>query len=123
MLGDSTISAVIAVSDLNAGKEFYGNTLGLGAGDENPAGVYYSSGSGKLLIYESPNAGTSKATVVGWTVSDVEGTVDALKAKGVVFEQYDMPGVTREGDIHFMGPTKAVWFKDPDGNILSLSDM
>lgn len=123
MLGNSTISAVIAVSDITAGKKFYSETLGLSLVDENPGGLSYKSGEGSLFVYESPNAGTSQATVAGWTVADVAATVEALKAKGVSFEQYDMPETTREGDIHRMGPISAAWFKDPDGNTLSISDM
>ena len=44
----------------------------------------------------------------------------ALRAKGVTFEHYDMPGLKLEGDIHVAGPTKVAWFKDPDGNILNI---
>jgi hypothetical protein len=51
---------------------------------------------------------------------DVEGVVRALKAKGVTFEHYDMPGMSREGDIHVGGNMKVAWFKDPDGNILNI---
>jgi hypothetical protein len=47
--------------------------------------------------------------------------VQQLKAKGITFEHYDMPGVTREGDIHVAGDMKVAWFKDPDGNILNIA--
>ena len=55
-----------------------------------------------------------------WAVEDVDAEVRALKAKGVTFEHYDMPGLKLEGDIHVAGPTKVAWFKDPDGNILNI---
>ena len=50
----------------------------------------------------------------------MEGLVKDLKAKGVAFEHYDMPGVTLKGDVHVAGKHKNAWFKDPDGNILAV---
>ncbi len=121
MLGDAVLYATIAVKDLSAGKHFYGDTLGLKQVDENPGGVTFASGTGKLFMYESPNAGTNQATCAAFDVTDINAVVNELKGKGVVFEHYDdMPETTREGDIHIMGPMKAAWFKDPDGNILSI---
>jgi len=52
---------------------------------------------------------------------ELEEVVKTLKAKGVVFEHYDLPGLTRQGDVHFVGTFKAAWFKDPDGNILHVN--
>lgn len=69
----------------------------------------------------SEYAGTNKATAVTWVVGDeLDDIARSLKAKGVVFERYDMPGMTREGDLHSHGDMNVAWFKDPDGNILSL---
>ncbi len=74
-----------------------------------------------LLVYKSQYAGTNKATAATWTVgSEIEYIVRKLKVKGVVFEHYNLPGMTRKGDIHVADGMKAAWFKDPDGNILSL---
>ncbi len=125
MLGDKDVCAAIAVRDMAVATKFYEETLGLEKSMESPGGTFFKSGSSGVFVYPSPGvAGTNKATYVGWSVSDVEGTVEELKAKGVTFEQYDdMPGGTREGDVHIMGDTKAAWFKDPDGNILSFSNM
>lgn len=122
MLADGTVFATVAVKDINNAKKFYSETLGLKQTDENPGGVTYQSGTGKLFVYQSPTAGSGQATVASWEVSDVEGAVEELKNKGVNFEHYQLPGVTREGDIHIMGAMKAAWFKDPDGNILSVSN-
>jgi hypothetical protein len=58
---------------------------------------------------------------VTWTVDDVNDEVAALRTKGVVFEHYDMPGMTREGDVYVAGDMKVAWFKDPDGNILNVA--
>ena|SRR3989344_3289746 len=123
MLGDKTAFATIAVKDMDAAKKFYEDTLGLkAAGGEEGGGVLYKTGDSSLFVYESQFAGTNKATAVSWGVGDdLEKIIEDLKGKGVKFEQYDnIPGVTREGDIHLMGELKAAWFKDPDGNILNL---
>ena len=55
-----------------------------------------------------------------WQVADLDAEVSALRSRGITFERYDMPGVTREGDIHSFGNRRAAWFKDPEGNILNL---
>jgi catechol 2,3-dioxygenase-like lactoylglutathione lyase family enzyme len=123
MLGQGTVFATIAVKDINSAKEFYGKTLGLTQSDENPGGVTYQSGAGRLFVYQAPTAGTNQATCASWEVDDIEGAVTGLKSKGITFEHYDFPGGTLEGDIHVMGGMKAAWFKDPDGNILNVSSV
>lgn len=122
MLGNSTVYAVLAVKDLAKGKEFYGSTLGLQVAGDDPGGVMYACGNGsKVFVYESEFAGTNKATVATWEVNDIKAAVDELKGKGVSFESYDnIPGVTRDGELHVFGKLQAAWFKDPDGNILNL---
>ena len=104
-------------------KGFYEGTLGLRKGEmDDPAGVLYVCGGGsQVLVYQSQYAGTNEATAASWQVEDLDGEIDALKTKGVTFEEYDMPGITREGAVHSMGELRAAWFKDPDGNILNLS--
>jgi hypothetical protein len=83
--------------------------------------IAYRSGKSTLLVYQSQYAGSNKATAVTWNVGDaVEEIAQALKAKGVRFEHYDFPDMTRKGDVHVSGDMKAAWFKDPDGNILSI---
>lgn len=123
MLGQATVAATVAVNDLALAREFYEDQLGLTELDENMGGVTYGSGDGKLFVYQSEYAGTNKATAASWSVVDIDTVVEDLKSRGVVFEQYDMPGMTREGDIHTMGPMKAAWFKDPSGNILNVTAM
>ena len=79
------------------------------------------SGRTSINVYRSQYAGTNKATAVTWPVGDdLENVVRDLKAKGVVFEHYDMPNATRQGDIHVFGDMKVAWFKDLDGNILNI---
>ncbi len=121
MLGDKEAIATLAVKGTAAAKKFYEGILGLKPTPSQEAGVLsYKSGSSTVLVYESQYAGTNKATAATWVVGDLEGTVQALKAKGVAFERYDLPGVTHKGDVHLTGRMKAAWFKDPDGNILAL---
>ena len=73
------------------------------------------------MVYQSQYAGTNKATAATWDVGgDIEKTVQALKAKGIAFEHYEMPGMTLKGDVHVGGDMKVAWFKDPDGNIHAL---
>jgi len=122
MLGGCKVHATLAVSDLGRAKQFYGDTLGLNQAGENAGGVMYESGGGDLFVYVSNTAGKGEATCAFWDVPDIEAAVNDLRSKGVAFEHYpDMPGVTLEGDVHVMGNMKAAWFKDPDGNILSLA--
>jgi catechol 2,3-dioxygenase-like lactoylglutathione lyase family enzyme len=121
VLADSTVMATIAVKDIAAANEFYGGKLGLNQTDENPGGIMYVSGGGKVFVYPSPTAGSGQATCANWHVADIEKAVQELSAKGITFEHYEIPGATLEGDVHVMEPMKAAWFKDPDGNILGLS--
>lgn len=124
MLGETAIYPTIAVKDLNLAKQFYTGKLGLAVEDDKPYGVTYKSGGGKLFVYPSSSAGTNQATYASWTVGDIDAVVADLKANNIVFEHYDdLPETTRDGDVHTMGELKAVWFKDPDGNILSVSNM
>jgi catechol 2,3-dioxygenase-like lactoylglutathione lyase family enzyme len=122
MLVDKDVAANLAVKDLKAAKKFYEGTLGLKpVGREGDHLIAYRSGASTLLVYKSQYAGTNKATAVTWSVGDeVEEIVRGLKAKGVTFEHYELPGMTRKGDIHVADGMKAAWFKDPDGNILSI---
>ena len=122
MVGDKDAAATLAVSDLQRAREFYENTLGLVPAQEQPGGILYKSGSSVVLVYPSEYAGTNKATAASWAVGDdFDAIVDELRSKGVSFEHYDdLPDTTREGDVHIADTFRAVWFKDPDGNILNL---
>lgn len=120
MLSDSTVCATIAVRDVQLSKDFYEQKLGLKQVDENPGGVMYESGTGKLFVYQSPTAGSSKATCAAWQVEDIDRVVSDLQQAGIVFDNYDIPGADVDGYVYTMGSQKAAWFKDPDGNILSI---
>ena len=112
----------LAVRDIARARDFYGGVLGLTeTGREGDQLVSYRSGSTLLFVYRSDYAGTNRATAMSWLVGgDVDAIARALKAKGVGFEHYDMPGMQLEGDVHVGHDMRVAWFKDPDGNILSL---
>ena len=122
MLSDKNAAANIAVKDLEIAKRFYQDVLGLQLIDSGPPEVViFKSGNSKIIVYKSQYAGTNKATSMTWTVGDnIEEVVQALKAKGITFEHYDIPNTKLEGDIHVDGKMKVAWFKDPDGNIINL---
>lgn len=123
MLESADVYATIAVSDEAKAKEFYEGVLGLKVQQQSPGGTSYSNGKTGVFVYPSQYAGSNKATTATWMVDDVEAVAAELKSKGVSFEQYDdLPGVVREGDVHIMGGLKAAWFKDPDGNILNITN-
>lgn len=107
---------------METAKKFYEETLGLTqVRAEGQEVIVLRSGNSTIYVYKSQYAGTNQATALTWVVGkDIESVVRELKVKGVTFEHYDMPDVTREGDIHVSGNMKVAWFKDPDGNILNV---
>ena len=126
MLGDKLAAATIAVSDMKRARAFYEGVLGLNVTQDLGGAVIYGSGASAVFVYQSEFAGTNKATSATWGVGDAfDDVVQALRDKGVTFEQYDdLPDTTRDGDVHSFADTgmRAVWFKDPDGNILNVGN-
>jgi catechol 2,3-dioxygenase-like lactoylglutathione lyase family enzyme len=120
MLGATQSIPTIPVRNLEEARVYYEEKLGLEVARELPEGISYRTGSTTLLVYASRYAGTNQATCVTWAIEDVEQVARELSAKGVTFEHYELPGTTVEGDVHVEGDRKAVWFKDSDGNILSV---
>ena len=121
MLGKAGATAMIAVKDIDRARKFYEETLGLEA-KESMGGEVLEMKSGTTLInvYRSEHAGTNKATSLTFEVDDIESEVRELKDKGVFFEKYDVPGLEERGDLYVGEGMKTAWFKDPDGNILSV---
>ena len=74
-------------------------------------------------MYPTHNAGTSQASQAFWQVDDVEAEVAELKSRGVVFEEYDLPGLVTKNSIAVGGGAKTAWFKDTEGNILAISEL
>jgi len=121
MLSTAPIRAYIPVSSVSRARKFYEDMLGLRPKREYAGGVIYECGGAEVFMYPTSNAGTSKASQAYWQVDDVEAEVAELKARGVKFEEYDMPGVTMKNSIATAGGAKTAWFKDTEGNILAVS--
>ena len=122
MLQKSPLYAYIPAKDVNRARNFYEQKLGFKPARETAGGVVYEFGKGTAcFLYPTPNAGTSKASQAFWQVEDIEREVAELKAKGVTFEEYDLPEVKTRGCIATDGGAKAAWFKDTEGNILALA--
>jgi catechol 2,3-dioxygenase-like lactoylglutathione lyase family enzyme len=124
MLTNSPIRPTIPVVDLDRAKRFYVTSLGLKpvpANNDNTSGIaIFECGNGtRMELYQR---GPSKAdhTVATFEVSDIEREVNALRGKGVNFEEYDMPGIKTQNGIATQGSVKAAWFKDSEGNILCI---
>jgi len=123
MLDSASTHAMIAVKDLDRAKEFYGGRLGLAAADErSPCGIrYLSQGGSWFMVYQSQFAGSAKNTCMRFEVNDIEAAVGLLRERGIVFEEYDLPGLrTVNGIAQHVSGARGAWFKDPDGNILEI---
>jgi len=123
MLDDARIGANVPVSKLDDAISFYEGKLGLTLferGESEPYARFAGVGETKLAVYESKSAGQSRHTLASFVVDDVRATVSELQENGVVFEEYDMPGMKTEDGVATMGDTRAAWLKDPDGNILEI---
>ena len=122
MLGDTDAIATVAVRDLTQARRFYEGVLGLRVTNaQGSEAITFKSGNSSVIVYRSDFAGTNKATAINWMLGkDFEKVVQGLRERGVTFEHYDLPGLTRKGDVHAFGDFKTAWFKDPDGNIISL---
>jgi catechol 2,3-dioxygenase-like lactoylglutathione lyase family enzyme len=121
MLKDAPIVPYIPAKDVARARTFYEDKVGLVPREEVNGGVVYQCGKGSwIFLYPTPNAGTSRASQAFWQVDDVEAEVAQLKAKGVVFEEYNAPGLKTVDGIMTNGTNKAAWFKDPEGNIMAI---
>jgi catechol 2,3-dioxygenase-like lactoylglutathione lyase family enzyme len=123
MLADARIGANVPVSSLDEAVAFYEGKLGLTLlerDDEMHYARFAGAGDTKLGVYESGTAGQARHTLASFVVDDVRAVVEALKGGGVVFEEYDLPGMKTEGGVATIGDTRAAWLKDPDGNILEI---
>jgi predicted enzyme related to lactoylglutathione lyase len=121
MLRDFPMYAYIPASDLARARQFYETKVGLRPKQESNGGVVYEfAGGTACFLYPTPNAGTSRASQAFWSVKDVDSLVRALKARGVQFEDYDLPGEKSAEGAITAGGAKAAWFRDSEGNIMAL---
>lgn len=121
MLQKFPMYAYIPAKDVARARQFYEGKLGFRAKEEVAGGVVYAfKDKTACFLYPTPNAGTSLASQAFWQVEDVEREVSELKARGVVFEDYDVPGQKSPSGVVTAGGAKAAWFKDSEGNILAI---
>lgn len=125
MFENAQVYSSLPAKDLERAKQFYKEKLNMVPKEERNGNAFFELGGSKFFLYESPSAGTNQATAACMSVEDVESTVQQLEDNGVVFEEYDgIPGVTRDGAIHKGEDGFAcAWFKDSEGNILSVSNI
>ena len=124
-MDNAEVYPMIPIQDLERAKKFYTEILSLTMLDESMPGLLLlkAKKEGKVMLFQRAPT-KADHTVAAFVVDDIEKTVEELKAKGVTFEQYDMGKgyKTDEHGIMTMGPTKAAWFKDTEGNILGLNN-
>jgi len=121
MLKNAPIVPYIPATDVARARKFYEEKVGLVPRAEAAGGVVYDCGHGSwVFLYPSGGAGTSSASQAFWQVDDVAAEVAELRARGVVFEEYDMPGMKTIDGIATAGGAKAAWFKDTEGNIMAV---
>ena len=121
MLQKYPLYAYIPAKDVARARRFYEDKLGFALRREIAGGAEYEFGGGtRCFVYPTPNAGTSQASQAFWQVDDVDAEMAELKSRGVVFEDYDMPGERSPGGAIIANGAKAAWFKDTEGNILAI---
>lgn len=116
-------TAVIAVSDLARARSFYEGVLGVTPDEiqEEAGSVMYTLGGVPLLVYLSAYAGTAKNTVFAIETQNLDADMAEMREKGVVFQDYDFPGLTTKNGVAELPGERSAWFADSEGNILALN--
>jgi len=122
VLHTAKVCAFVATTDREKAKAFYGGTLGFVLQSEDPYGTVFAMNDASLRITPLPEFNAAPYTVLGWNVADVSGTVKALTEAGIIFERYSFLEQDEFG-IWTSGEAQVAWFKDPDGNVLSISSL
>lgn len=124
MLNNKPAMAVLTTDSLDRARDFYVQTLGLELEQEVAGGIMLDAGMGtKFYVYEKPGVMKPDATVLGFNVENLEQEMMELRNKGIMFEEYDQPGLKTENGVAMMDGMKSAWFKDPDGNIINVAEM
>ena len=121
MLADKPIVAFIVTTDADRARQFYEGVLGLTFVEDSEFALTFDLRGIQLRVTRVEELTPSPHTVLGWDVGDVPAAVRALTAKGVKFEHYEGFGQDDDGVWSSPDGSKVAWFKDPDGNLLSVS--
>jgi catechol 2,3-dioxygenase-like lactoylglutathione lyase family enzyme len=122
MLSDAPVAPALPASDLVRARAFYEQKLELSVVEENPGEVTFACGGGTVLfVYPSEFAGTNQATAAGFRVADLDAAMARMRDRGVVFEDYDLPGLTTVDGVATFEGGRGAFFKDTEGNILALT--
>lgn len=124
MLATAPITTMLPVIDMTRARDFYENKLGFVAGGLKPDGkfTYTCAGGATLALFPKPQGTKAEHTAVSFQVPDIAASIKALKAKGVVFEDYDFPDFKTVNHVCVLGAEKAAWFKDTEGNYLCIHE-
>jgi predicted enzyme related to lactoylglutathione lyase len=120
VLSDAPVGAVLPATDLDRAKGFYSRTLGLKIKQEMEGGALLESGGTAFFLYQTPFGGQAGHTLASWQVKNLDAEMADMRGRGVRFEEYDMPGIKTLDGVADMGGVRGAWFKDSEGNILSL---
>lgn len=124
MLGSSPVAPTIPVTDMARAKKFYGETLGLKeVSADIPGHTMFQAGKETMLVVYERGPSKADQTLAGFWVQDLESEMKELRGNGISFEEYDVPGLKTVNGVATIGSTKSAWFKDPDGNVLAMSQM
>jgi len=123
MLGDKSTYTTLPVTDLPRARRFYTETLGVQEQMATEGGVMYTSGGSSFFVYPSATRPAGH-TQMSWRVTDIKKDVAELRARGIELERFEIPGVETEDGINHVAPSIwTAWFKDPDGNLLGLTQI
>ncbi len=123
MLSTASVTTMLPVKDIDRAGAFYEGCLGLAPGGFKPDGKFvYSVGGSTLALFPKPEGTKADHTAISFQVSDIAASIAQLKRSGVVFEDYDFPGLKTVNHVCVLGAEKAAWFKDTEGNYLCLHE-
>ncbi len=123
MLSDASVTTMLPVKDMSRARGFYEGRLGLKPGGFKPDGKFvYAVGGSTLALFPKPEGTKAEHTAISFRVTDIAASVEELKRAGVVFEDYDFPGLKTQNHVCVLGAEKAAWFKDTEGNYLCLHE-
>ena len=120
MLDEATVHAVLPAIDPARAAQFYTEKVGAVARESAQGGAFFSVGESRFSIYPTPNPNRGGHTQMGLRVPDVRAAVRNLQSRGVVFEEYDLPGLKTVDGVASVGGASAAWFKDTEGNIIGV---